>query len=666
MAAAGGGGVPQFASLYVGDLHPDVTEAMLYEIFNSVGPVASIRVCRDSVTRRSLGYAYVNFHQVSDAERALDTLNYSSIKGRSCRIMWSQRDPHLRKSGAGNVFVKNLDTCIDNKALYDTFSLFGNILSCKVATDANGKSRGYGFVHYETEEAAKQAIEKVIGMQIGEKIVYVSQFLKRSERPKPKITNYKNLYIKNFPQDWDDAKLKEAFSEYGTITSSAAMTDKKGRKFAFVNYETSEAALAAVEAMHGKDMRSDEDKENKVGEDEEVGPDGPTYLLYCQRAQPKSERQAELKDKFGTEEKTTTQSTRQSGVNLYVKNLDENTDDASLRALFEPFGTITSVAAMKDDRDKCKGFGFVCFASPDEATKAVTEMHLKVVKGKPLYVGLAEKREARQERLRQRYSPSVGGPPGAKGGKGGGKKGGGAKVVVEPHRLEGVFLSKGKDDALCTRNMVPGESVYGEKRLVAEAAEGEEKVEYRMWNPFRSKLGAGIAGGIGNCPIKPGSKVLYLGGASGTTVSHVSDMIGPEGVVYAVEFSHRSGRDLTNMAKKRPNVVPIVEDARQPQRYRMLIGMVDVIFSDVAQPDQARIVTHNANFFLKNGGWVVISIKANCVDSTAAPEAVFAMEVDKLRKDGCKPKEQLTLEPYHRDHALVTAVYRASKKKKDE
>merc|ERR1719198_2865068 len=208
-AAPAAGNVPQFASLYVGDLQSDVTEAMLYEVFNSVGPVGSIRVCRDSVTRRSLGYGYVNFHAVADAERALDTLNYSSIKGRACRIMWSQRDPSLRKSGAGNIYVKNLDRSIDNKALYDTFSLFGNILSCKVASDREGKSHGYGFVHYETEEAAKQAIERVNGMQIGEKQVQVSQFIKRSERDPPDTTNYTNLYVKNFPADWDEAKIEE-------------------------------------------------------------------------------------------------------------------------------------------------------------------------------------------------------------------------------------------------------------------------------------------------------------------------------------------------------------------------------------------------------------------------------------------------------------------------
>eukprot|EP00416_Gambierdiscus_australes_P019705 CAMPEP_0171071866 /NCGR_PEP_ID=MMETSP0766_2-20121228/10542_1 /TAXON_ID=439317 /ORGANISM="Gambierdiscus australes, Strain CAWD 149" /LENGTH=663 /DNA_ID=CAMNT_0011528419 /DNA_START=126 /DNA_END=2117 /DNA_ORIENTATION=+ len=416
------GGVPQFASLYVGDLHPDVTEAMLYEIFNSVGPVASIRVCRDSVTRRSLGYGYINFHNVSDAERALDTLNYSSIKGRSCRIMWSQRDPSLRKSGAGNIYVKNLDKSIDNKALYDTFSLFGNILSCKVAADSTGKSYGYGFVHYETEEAAKQAIERVNGMQIGAKTVEVSQFVKRGDREKPDVTNYTNLYVKSFPDDWDETKINTEFGTFGSITSMALRTDTKGRKFAFVNFETSEMALKCVEELHMKELRTPEEieKAKEEGKEEELGPDGhPIGKLYVQRMQPKAERLAELRDKFSTSKEP-----KQQGVNLYVKNLDENTDEAALRALFESFGAITSVATPTDDKGKCKGFGFVCFASPDEATKAVTEMHLKVVKGKPLYVGLAEKREARQERLRQRYSPGAGGIPGAggpKGGKGGGK-----------------------------------------------------------------------------------------------------------------------------------------------------------------------------------------------------------------------------------------------------
>ena len=118
--------------------------------------------------------------------------------------------------------------------------------------------------------------------------------------------------------------------------------------------------------------------------------------------------------------------------------------------------------------------------------------------------------------------------------------GGGKKVIVEPHRHEGVFISRGKEDALLTKNMVVGESVYGEKRIATEDEAG--KVEYRVWNPFRSKLAAAILGGVDKIHMPPGSKVLYLGAASGTTVSHVSDVVGPEGMVYAVEFSHRSGR----------------------------------------------------------------------------------------------------------------------------
>ncbi|URE20318.1 protein TRANSPARENT TESTA [Musa troglodytarum] len=248
------------------------------------------------------------------------------------------------------------------------------------------------------------------------------------------------------------------------------------------------------------------------------------------------------------------------------------------------------------------------------------------------------------------------------GGRGGGMKGG-SRVVVQPHRHDGVFVAKGKEDALCTKNMVPGEAVYGEKRVSVQNEDGS-KVEYRVWNPFRSKLAAAILGGVDNIWIAPGTRVLYLGAASGTTVSHVSDLVGPTGVVYAVEFSHRSGRDLVNMAKKRTNVIPIIEDARHPARYRMLVGMVDVIFSDVAQPDQARILALNASYFLKNGGHFVISIKANCIDSTVPAEAVFAQEVKKLQAEQFKPSEQVTLEPFERDHACVVGGYRMPKKQK--
>jgi rRNA 2'-O-methyltransferase fibrillarin len=122
---------------------------------------------------------------------------------------------------------------------------------------------------------------------------------------------------------------------------------------------------------------------------------------------------------------------------------------------------------------------------------------------------------------------------------------------------------------------------------------------------------------------------------------------------------------LINVAKKRTNVIPIIEDARHPQKYRMLVGMVDVIFADVAQPDQARIICLNAHHFLKNQGHIVISIKANCIDSTVEAEAVFAKEVEKLKQERIKPQEQLTLEPYERDHAIVVGQYRATKKEKN-
>uniref|UniRef100_H2YP41 Polyadenylate-binding protein n=1 Tax=Ciona savignyi TaxID=51511 RepID=H2YP41_CIOSA len=140
-------------------------------------------------------------------------MNYDPIKGRPIRIMWSQRDPSLRKSGVGNIFIKNLDKSIDNKALYDTFSAFGNILSCKVSCNENG-SKGYGFVHFETEEAGSRAIEKVNGMLLNDKKVFVGKFLTRSERVKKmgeRVRQFTNVYIKNFSDKLDEKALQAMF-----------------------------------------------------------------------------------------------------------------------------------------------------------------------------------------------------------------------------------------------------------------------------------------------------------------------------------------------------------------------------------------------------------------------------------------------------------------------
>ncbi|CAG8434741.1 7810_t:CDS:2 [Diversispora eburnea] len=328
------------ASLYVGELDPSVTEAMLFELFNPVGPVASIRVCRDAVTRRSLGYAYVNFHNVVDAniscERALDTLNYTVIKTKPCRIMWSQRDPALRKTGTGNIFIKNLDKSIDNKALHDTFSAFGNILSCKVAME-DSASKGFGFVHYETAEAADNAIKHVNGMLLNDKIVYVGHHIPKKER-QSKLEEFKskftNIYVKNLDLEVTLDEFSELFSRFGKITSAVISTDEAGHSkgFGFVNYENHEEAAKAVNELHDTDLKND-------------------------------------------------------------------IDDEKLRQEFSVYGVITSAKVMRDERQQSKGFGFVCFSSPDEATKAVTEMNGRMIGNKPIYVALAQRKDVRKSQL---------------------------------------------------------------------------------------------------------------------------------------------------------------------------------------------------------------------------------------------------------------------------
>jgi len=212
-------------------------------------------------------------------------------------------------------------------------------------------------------------------------------------------------------------------------------------------------------------------------------------------------------------------------------------------------------------------------------------------------------------------------------------------------------MLEGGAQRLATRNLTPGLTVYGERLIHVK------DVEYRIWDAFRSKLAGGIIKGVQNVPIEPGSQVLYLGAASGTTPSHVSDIVGEKGHVYCVEFASRSLRDLVNnVAAFRPNISPFLEDARKPEKYAMFIpGKIDVIYCDVAQPEQAKLLADNADVLLKQQGWVMLACKSQSIDVTMSPEAVYKQEASILRKRGFDVKEVVDLEPYDKAHAMIVA-----------
>ena len=228
------------------------------------------------------------------------------------------------------------------------------------------------------------------------------------------------------------------------------------------------------------------------------------------------------------------------------------------------------------------------------------------------------------------------------------------KADVRPHpqfpAIYQVILEDGSS-RLATKNLVPGRNVYGE-RLIRH-----EGVEYRVWDAFRSKLAAAILKKLATVPIKPNHQVLYLGAASGTTASHVSDIVGEKGHVYCVEFSSRSIRELVNnVCTYRFNMSPILEDARFPEKYAMFIKeKVDDIYCDVAQPEQAKILADNADMFLKEGGWVMLAVKAQSIDVTKEPTEVYKREAKVLKARGFSIEEVVRLEPYDKAHAMIVA-----------
>ncbi|RYG42127.1 hypothetical protein EON68_02230, partial [archaeon] len=366
-------------ALYVGDLAPEVTVDDLMEFFG--GKPVNVRICMDVLTRKPLGYGYVNFANQADAEAALE-LSYTTLRGRPCRVMWSQRDPSVRRSNVGNVFVKNLGPEVTVRELYDSFKLFGPVLSCKVPLDGKGLSLGYGFVQFEDEVHAKAAISSVNGMEWYNRSILATQFV---PRPLRAGKTYTNLYVKNVPAEWTDKTLKDEFSVYGEVQSSvlASGEDGKHRGFGFVNFTDDKAAKAAEEALHGKLV---EGTPASVPEFLKSSLPSSGMKLYVVQARRRAERQREMEAQTATYRRQRVDAMR--GRNVYVRNLDESMTDEVLRKEFSKFGNIESARVARSAEGQSRLFGFVLFSTVDEASAAVAEMHRKVLNGKPLYVQL--------------------------------------------------------------------------------------------------------------------------------------------------------------------------------------------------------------------------------------------------------------------------------------
>ena len=203
---------------------------------------------------------------------------------------------------------------------------------------------------------------------------------------------------------------------------------------------------------------------------------------------------------------------------------------------------------------------------------------------------------------------------------------------------------------IATQNLVPGNQVYNEKLVQSKG------IEYRIWNPFRSKLAAAIMNDLKNFPFNQKSDVLYLGVSTGTTISHISDIVNQGGTIFGIEHASRVARDfLDRVASHRKNIVPIIQDARRPEEFFSVYKKVDIVYVDIAQPDQTNIAIENCRLYLKSGGYLFLVIKTRSIDVVKDPKMVIKDEIKKL-ETLFEIKQTIDLHPYDKDHAMVIAT----------
>jgi len=406
---------PDYSSnptLYVGDLAPDVTDQYLFDMFNRIAQVLSVRICRDASSRKSLGYGYVNFQRQEDADLALERLNFERVRGRPCRIAKSNRDPQKRKAGLGNLFVKGLPEDTDSKTLYDVMSAFGAIDSLKVpykeeSVTGSLKCRGYGFVQFSSVEVADKLLVDLNSqikapIEVLGKAVQVEKFKPRNLRQNQIKTN---VIIKNLPPSCDLQQFEALYSRFGkakVLPQSSApcvklvYDEEQGvcKGYGFVDFESPESAQRCVIELDGS-------KPAAAAATDDISP-GPQAFIHKSKSALNRERQL-------MRNSSPPVNRYPNGQNLYLKNLADDVTDATLMEEFSKFGgrIISAKVKVHQETKASLGHGFVCFSTPQEAEAAFNEIKSKTpyyFRTKPLYIAFAQTKNERQEFLRMQRS----------------------------------------------------------------------------------------------------------------------------------------------------------------------------------------------------------------------------------------------------------------------
>lgn len=362
------------STIYVGDLPSTTLESDLFRLFSKHGTIRNIKIVRNEKpnTVSSECYAYITFENIEDAKKSQEKLNFTTLNNKQIRVMLFDKNPKIH-----NIIIKNLPSCIDNKTLFDTFKIFGEVLSCKVATDMNGNSKGFGFVSYTEKSAVKKAVKFGNETNLKGNTLKVDKLIKKEERVSKKDVveqNFTNVYVKNF--DCDEDELKSILLSYGDITSFYVpkKTDESCVGFAFCNYKNHEDALKVIHALHGKDMnivRVMHQMKTIDLVDDEIVPEP----FYIQRAQSKSEREEEI-TKHLSKMSVEGQSYRR---NLFITNIPGNYTSEELLKIFGKLGGKITSFSLKNDNVVNKKIAFVCYSTADEASIAIE-------KGNDLYL----------------------------------------------------------------------------------------------------------------------------------------------------------------------------------------------------------------------------------------------------------------------------------------